>query len=180
MTRALAATLAIPLFFLAACSPAERTNGTATDTPGATDADANLDQIARRYEQAVRAGDREALERLHTGDAWISLAGGQSGRPAEVLAQTAADLTLETRRTQTAGEWAYATGTWRQQVTGADGVLRRLDGHYLTVFRRENGEWRIRELVTNMSEESQQAMAQMQRTAPMQQTSPAQETPPNP
>lgn len=162
MRRAFAATLALPLVLLAACPTGDRTAATGTDTVARADDEASLDQLARRYEQAVRAGDRQAIEQLHTSDAWLSFAQGVSGSPGQVLSDTASNLTLETRRTEIIGDWAYATGTWRQTMPAAQGAPAEMNGHYLTVFRRENGEWRVREVVSNMSEESQRAMAQMQ------------------
>lgn len=166
MRRALAATIALPLLFLAGCPADDRTDATRTDTVTRADAEESLEQLARQYEQAVAAGDKQALERLHTGDAWLSFGTGQSGSPAQVLSDTAANLTLEMRRTEIVGDWAYTTGTWRQQLAGPEGTQQQLDGHYLTVFRRENGEWRVREVVSNMSEEAQRTAAQLQQTPP--------------
>ncbi len=166
MKRALATTIALPLLFLSGCPTDDRTDAARTDTVPRAESEANLDQLTRQYEQAVRAGDKQALERMHTGDAWLSFAGGLSGSPGQVLADTASNLTLESQRMEIAGDWAYATGSWRQELTGPAGAPQQLDGHYLTIFRRENGEWRVREVVSNFSEQSQAAMAQMQQPAP--------------
>lgn len=162
MRRALAAMIALPLLLLAGCPADDRTDAARTDTVSPADAEASLDQLARQYEQAAAAGDKQALERMHTGDSWLSFGTGQSGSPAQVLADTATNLTLEVRRSEIVGDWAYTTGTWRQQLAGPADTPRELNGHYLTVFRRENGEWRVREVVSNMSEESQRAIAQLQ------------------
>lgn len=169
MRRVLAAALAIPFLALAACPAADRTTEEHTGMVTTADAEESLNQVTQRYEQASQAGDRQALERMYTGDAWVSFGDGRSGSPSQMLPDTAENLTLERRRMEAIGDWAYSTGTWRTRITAPDGSQQEVNGDYLTIFRRENGEWRIREVVGNLSEESQRRMAQMQQAPPAQQ-----------
>lgn len=109
--------------------------------------DPTLDKLGEQYQAAVNKGDAKAVAALHTVDAFRLGSDGRflSGRAAiekdflEALAGPfkGAKLTLRPGRTQMlAADVAMTEGTY--EITGGSNPRK---GRYVTVAKREGGEW---------------------------------------
>lgn len=110
-------------------------------------------QLVSTWMAASKAGDVETVLSLMTDDAVFLVAGRPPMRKADFAAaartQTAGDApafdgTNEIREIRIAGDWAFLWQALTVVATPRDGgraVTRA--GHTLTVFRREDGRWRL-------------------------------------
>ena len=129
----------------AACArPAVRT---------APDARVAADSIFAKYAASLAAGDADAWATLWTDDG-VQLppdAPAVVGRPQireklrGILAQFRFDMRIHTEEVRTAGEWAYARGSYQATlVPKAGGGSIPIDGKFLTILARQaDGSWRI-------------------------------------
>jgi ketosteroid isomerase-like protein len=63
-------------------------------------------------------------------------------------------LSLTPNSSMVVGDHAVGLGEYRVQASGEGGQAMSIGGAYLTLFHRENGQWKIRGLITNLSGEA--------------------------
>lgn len=112
------------------------------------------DEIAIRklvadWMDATRRGDTAAVLALMTEDVVFLIPGREPMRKAEFAAapQGQAGLTIEgqsdIQEVIVAGDWAFMWSRLAVSVTPPEGQVMRRAGHTLTVFRKDEGQWRL-------------------------------------
>ena len=98
----------------------------------------NLDAVMSLY-----APDAEFMPGFT--ESWVGKAAIRKNF-AGVLAQYAAQVHLQSVRSDASGDLAYDSGLYDEKVTSVkDGKVLQVRGNYLFVFRRLKGEWKILE-----------------------------------
>ena len=128
-------------FGLSACGSA--------DTSGAADAERELREANARYDRAIVARDRAALEELLADDYSLVTAEAQQRDRAGTLAQlTSGDTSIASEGSRDVsirwlGDHALVTGRFRARVT-TGGHSFPVDERYSSVWSRQDGRWRLR------------------------------------
>jgi uncharacterized protein (TIGR02246 family) len=108
--------------------------------------------VVARWMQATRAGDIDTVLSLMTQDAIFLVHGRDPMHKAEFerlsraqagLGAPSIDSTSEIQEVTVSGDLAYAWSKLAVVVTPKGGEAIERAGHTLTVFRRENGQWRL-------------------------------------
>ncbi len=126
---------------LAACSPS---NG-----PGSPEVEQSLREANARYDRAIVAGDRAALETLLAPDyVYIDSQGQVRDRAATLAQQGAGGVRIESPGSEEVairwlGDHALVTGRFRGRVTMGDNSAP-IDERYSSIWQRQDGAWRIR------------------------------------
>jgi uncharacterized protein (TIGR02246 family) len=117
------------------------------------DDEAQLRQLVATWMAATRAGDLETVLGLMTDDVVFLVPGRAPMRKDEFIAQAKAqtgagaptiDGTSEIQELRVIGDWAFMWSRLRVVVTppGGSAAMAR-SGHTLTIFRKEQGRWRL-------------------------------------
>jgi ketosteroid isomerase-like protein len=129
---------------LAACSP--------SNAPGSPEAEQSLREANARYDRAIIAGDRGALDTLLAPDyTYIDARGELRDREATLTRQHGPAGTYiqspgsEEVTIRWLGDHALVTGRFRGRIT-MDGSHYNapLDERYSSIWQRQDGRWRIR------------------------------------
>jgi len=118
-----------------------------------TDDERAIRDVVARWQSASRAGDVDAVLGLMTDDVVFLLPGRAPMRKAEFAAASRAqtgqsamkiDGENDIQEVQVAGDWAFMWTRLRVVASPADGSppIERA-GHTLTVFRKQDGRWRL-------------------------------------
>ena len=106
-------------------------------------------QVIETWMRASRAGDTAAVLSLMTEDAVFTVAGREPfGREAfEAASNAMAGMTIdgnsEIIELQVLGDWAFSRNRIEMAVTPPDGAPVRRAGYTLTLYRKEDGRWRL-------------------------------------
>lgn len=134
---------------LVALSPAARAQPSS--------ARAGIDAQNQTFSAAVQKGDAAAIAALYTpdGETLPPNADVVSGRDAiqkmwqSVIDSGVASVKLTTRDAQSAGDWAWESGTY--ELAGKDGAS--LDrGKYVVVWKRLQGQWHLHRDIWNSNQ----------------------------
>lgn len=123
---------------------------------GAEDVRGAIEGGNRAFVAAFLNGDSAAIARLYTSDAQVIPPGSPvaTGRPAlaafwqSSIDSGIKDIALETTEVESAGDWAYETGTVR--LTAKDGAAT--EARYVVVWKRVGGQWMLHRDIWNSSE----------------------------
>lgn len=144
---------------LAACSPADDQDADAApaELPAPSADEAALQGLGEDYVEHYNMHHASEVAKLYSDSAWV-LAANMSvheGR-AEVEAALAEEmkgsptLTLTPKESMVFGDHAVGIGEYSVKTSSA-GQGEGLTGSYMTLFNRENGQWKIGGLITNLS-----------------------------
>lgn len=175
--------VAVTIFLAAACQTQEPEQAGTTEDAAAIDAESvrqNIETSNDRFEQAVLAGDSDALAGLYTADGVVlgpfmpraegteSVRSFWSGMMEE---GPPTDITLTTDDVTVAesGDIAYEIGSYDIAGTTPEGTAWQEQGKYLVIWENENGEWKIAADIWN----SDTAPPGMEGAAPAQGEAPA-------
>lgn len=142
-------------FLLPACVPED-----ASERAGGEDITVAVAQIWEEYASSLMAGDIERWLSLWTEDGVqlppdeLPVVGKERIRERNrAVADRFAFANMEIRNAEvvSAGDWAYARGTYTAMLTPAGGGdTIHIDGKYMTILRREpDGSWRIHRDIFN-------------------------------
>jgi ketosteroid isomerase-like protein len=126
---------------LAACAP--------SGGAGSPEAEQSLREANQRYDRAIVAGDRAALETLLAPDyVYIDPQGQVRDRSATLAQHGAGGLRIESPGSQEVtirwlGDHALVTGRFRGRMTMGDHSAP-IDERYSSIWQRQDGAWRIR------------------------------------
>ncbi len=118
---------------------------------------AALDEMTEYFVTHYNMGHADMVAELYAEDAVFLAADGavHDGRPAilaslETAMASDPTLSLDVADRVIIGDDAVSHGVWGMEMTpeGAPGPLA-LDGHFMTVSRKENGEWKTAAVITN-------------------------------
>ena len=139
------------LMQLAACSQEQRKASAASAA----------DTIWKEYSESLNAGDLERWLDLWTEDGIQmppdepAIAGIDSirARNEALLDKFTFDIGITNQEVETAGDWAYARGTYKARLMPKGGGRPlSIDGKYMTILARQSdGSWRIHRDIFNSS-----------------------------
>ena len=114
---------------------------------------AAIDEVWRKYESSVNAGDAAKWGSLWTDDGiqmppdTKSILGRKSIEKsvADSLSTFDNDQDITVLETEVSGDWAFSRGTWISTLTPKqEGQSYLIDGKFMTVFHRQaDGSWKI-------------------------------------
>ena len=125
----------------------------ADDTASAASAEAQLDSLRIRYEEAWNAGDMDAIEGMMTSeyqeigpegamdyDEAVAMMRDSANMPPE-----GATLSIETEVLEVAesGDVAYGSGVSTMTIPGTDGEEMSQSSQWVAGFKRVDGEWKV-------------------------------------
>jgi uncharacterized protein (TIGR02246 family) len=117
----------------------------------AGDDDSRIRALVARWMDASRAGDTAAVLAMMTADVVFLVPGQAPFGKAEFArasaGQAEAGLRIDGRSEildlQVLGDWAFTISRLQVSVASPAGTPMQRAGHTLTLFRREQGEWRL-------------------------------------
>jgi uncharacterized protein (TIGR02246 family) len=123
------------------------------------DATAAVNQVWKEYSASLNAGDMDRWVALWTEDGVQmppdepAVVGKESirARNRRVADQFAFDIGITNVEVRTAGDWAFARGTYRASLTPKQGGKPiPIDGKYMTILARQaDGSWKIHRDIFN-------------------------------
>jgi uncharacterized protein (TIGR02246 family) len=133
------------LLVLSACSPSEQHGGQS--------ANAAVNEIWQRYSSSLNSGDLDAWLALWTEDG-VQMPPGEPAvigkdqiraRNKGVLDRFTFDMGITNEEVESAGDWAFARGTYKATLTPkAGGEVVQVDGKYMTILKKQaDGSWKI-------------------------------------
>jgi uncharacterized protein (TIGR02246 family) len=139
------------LVLLIACSPVEQQSDQS--------ADAAVNEIWQRYSASLNSGDLDAWLALWTQEG-VQLPPGEPAvigkdqiraRNKAVLDRFTFDMGITNEEVGSAGDWAFARGTYKATLTPkAGGELVHVDGKYMTILKKQaDGSWKIHRDIFN-------------------------------
>jgi uncharacterized protein (TIGR02246 family) len=146
------------LVSIAACEQQQAEEAGTTEETAAADAAAVEEYIRSldvRFEQAMSAGDTEALVSLYASDAVVQAPGMPRAEGIDAIRSvwqqmfatgvpTDVSLDTETIVVSAGGDMAYQVGTFSMAAPGPDGSSITEAGKFLTIHKpTEGGEWKI-------------------------------------
>lgn len=114
--------------------------------------EAQIRELIARWMQATKAGDHDAVLDMMSEEVVFMVPGqppfGKQEYAAAARQQQAMGMRIEGQsdvlEVQLSGDWAFARARLRIEIRigDSDDVMRR-SGHTLSIFRREQGRWRL-------------------------------------
>ena len=116
-----------------------------------------ISAVNRRFEEAARKGDFEAIAALYTGDAIALPPDGPfvRGRDIKQLWKTVIndmrlqDVKLDTTDLDIAGDTACEVGEGKLTLRSADGSPTAATVKYVVVWKKTDGQWRLHRDIWN-------------------------------
>src|SRR5262249_52538971 len=112
-----------------------------------TDDEKAIREVVKRWMEASRAGDIDAVLSLMTDDVVFLTPGREPFGKAAFAAQSGAmkdvriDGTVDILELQISGDWAWTRNRIAVAITPPSGQTANRSGYTLTIFRKSDGRW---------------------------------------
>ena len=117
--------------------------------PGTPEAESALREVNARYDRAIVAGDRAALEQILADDyVYVTAHGEIRNRAATIAHHTSGEARVASQGSEEVtvrwlGDHALVVGRFRARVT-IGGNTFPVDERYSSIWARQGGRWRLR------------------------------------